>query len=101
MAIDLKTEKLISLTQATRLLPPSRDEKPVHISTLIRAIQKGHRGVTLEALRIGGRWVTSVEALQRWAERQTAARIQPTSSRSQSARDGQDRVERRLDALGL
>jgi hypothetical protein len=102
MAIDLKKETLISLAQGTRLLPPGRNEKPVHVSTLVRAILKGNDGVKLEALRVGGRWVTSVEALQRWAERQTAALVGSSSSQPRPGRAGRDeRAERRLDELGI
>jgi hypothetical protein len=102
MPIDLKKEQLITLAQGARLVPSRRDGKSTHLSTLVGAILKGNAGVKLEALRIGGRWVTSVEAIQRWAEQQTAARIQSKSARSRSARDGQnERAERRLDELGL
>jgi hypothetical protein len=100
MPIDLKKEKVFGLAVATRLLPRGRNDKPMHVSTLVRAILNKDEGERLEALRIGNKWVTSVEALQRWAERRTAARIGPPASRTgQDERD--ERVERRLDELGI
>src|SRR5262245_48947927 len=76
MAIDLTTEVTISLSQAARLLPPGRRGRPVTLSCLLRWVLSGikaHSGevVCLEALRLGGRWITSREALQRFAERLT------------------------------
>ena len=70
--------------------------------TLVRAILTGNDGVTLEGLRIGNRWTTSIEALQRWAEQRTAAIVAPASSRSRSDRSDQnERVERQLQRLGM
>jgi hypothetical protein len=75
MAIDLQTESLRSLTEAARLLPPARSNRPPHTSCLLRWILHGvntrNGRVHLEAVRLGGRWLTSVEALQRFAEAQT------------------------------
>jgi hypothetical protein len=100
--LDLRTETLVNLSRAIRPPAPGRTYKTVHRLTDVRDILKKEVGVTLQVLRIGGRWVTSVEAIQRWAEEQTAARIQSKSARSRSARDGQnERAERRLDELGL
>jgi Protein of unknown function (DUF1580) len=74
--IDLQTEKTMSLAEAIRLLPPGRTGKPIRLGTLLRWISEGSRGpggelVKLEAVRLGGRWLTSREALQRFVERLT------------------------------
>lgn len=74
--IDLTTESLHSLAQAVAWVPASRRGKRTHISTLLRWIIKGSRApdgrvIRLEALRLGGRWLTSREALQRFAARLT------------------------------
>jgi hypothetical protein len=85
MGIDFSAERIIDLKrQAPAFLGLSRNGKPVHYSFLIRAVLKGSNGVRLEAVRVGRRWVTSVEAIQRWAERQTpaAAESLPPKSRS-------------------
>ncbi len=65
--IDIKTEKLLSMSQAVRLIPPSRSGRSTHTSTLVRWIHRGVRGRRLEAVRIGGSWFTSLEALARFA----------------------------------
>jgi hypothetical protein len=77
--IDLLRENSISLTEAAGLVPPGRRGRPTHLSTLLRWIKPGVRGVRLEAVRLGGRWVTSREALQRFADRLTAAQAGPTA----------------------
>jgi hypothetical protein len=74
--IDLARESAISLKEAARLVPPARDGHRCHLSTLLRWILQGCRSPTgevvrLEALRLGGKWITSREALQRFAERLT------------------------------
>jgi len=72
MTIQLKTETIIdALKEAPGFLGAGRAGKLPYRSFMIRAIKTGHNGHRLEALRVGGRWLTSVEALQRWAEAQT------------------------------
>ncbi|OHB59997.1 MAG: hypothetical protein A2Y12_17205 [Planctomycetes bacterium GWF2_42_9] len=65
MSIDLKTEKLIPLTQASKLLPQV-DGKRIHISTLWRWCKKGLKGINLEYIRTGSKIITSKEAMQRF-----------------------------------
>lgn len=48
-------------------LAPHDEVRPLHVSTLVRWITKGIGGVRLEAEKCGGRWVTSREALRRFA----------------------------------
>lgn len=71
--IDIRTETLVPLHDACKLIPPGRNGRRTHLSTLLRWILKGSKGpegqtVRLEGVRIGGRWLTSREALQRFAE---------------------------------
>lgn len=90
--IDLQNEKTLSLTQAAKLLPPGRQGRPVNLSTVFRWIADGVQApdgsiVRLDAVRLGGRWLTSVEALQRFAEAQTPApSTRPTFVKSPAAR---------------
>jgi len=93
MAINIHAEHLLTLSQAARSLPRLRGEKPVHSGTVARWIQRGVRGVRLEAVKIGRTLVTSREALQRFAERDTPV---PTPSPVVD-----DRIERKLDEAGL
>jgi hypothetical protein len=74
--IEIGSEVLIPLRKAASLVPPARDGLRTHHSTLIRWILDGARdphgeAVRLEAIRIGNRWLTSREALQRFMERLT------------------------------
>lgn len=70
--IDLATEKVISLTAATRHLPGRRQGKRPNVTTLYRWAQHGCRGVRLETIKVGGTTCTSLEALQRFCDALTA-----------------------------
>src|SRR5262249_8075559 len=66
----------LNLAGAARLFPPHRGEKPVSPSTIFRWIMSGirladGRQIRLEARRVGGRWLTSPLAIQRFLDRQT------------------------------
>jgi hypothetical protein len=70
--IDLTAERPIPLAEAAEIVPPARSGKRTHFTTLLRWVLKGAKApdgtlVRLEALRVGGRWMTSREALQRFA----------------------------------
>jgi hypothetical protein len=60
--------------------------------------------VRLEAVRLGGRWITSVEALERFADRQTP-RLDDTPAptpRSPSKRErAATRAANELDRIGI
>ena len=86
---------------------------PTHISTLLRHITKGVRlangeVVRLEGARLGGRWITSVEAVQRFMERLTASALGDASRsnnsqlRTSTQRSRElERVDRALTAAGM
>jgi hypothetical protein len=63
----LSTENVVTLSEAAAHLPRLNGRKP-HTSTLWRWARKGIRGIKLETRRVGGRFVTSVEALDRFAK---------------------------------
>lgn len=70
----LLAETPISFAQGARLLPPGRQGRPVSPVTIYRWTKNGVRRpdgttVKLESVRVGGRWLTSVEALARFSER--------------------------------
>jgi hypothetical protein len=107
--LDLTTETPLSLAAATGLIPPGRGGERTHLSTLLRWILHGSKGpdgetVRLEAVRLGSRWVTSREAIQRFSERLTPhldrdrAEAPRTPGRRQRAAD---RAGRELDVLGI
>ena len=64
-AINTKVENLITLQEASRLLPRVNGKR-INLSTLWRWCRKGLRGVNLEYLRVGSKIVTTHEAMQRF-----------------------------------
>lgn len=104
--IDL-SEKLLSLADAAKFLPAGRRGRPVSISCLLRWIVVGVRTpsgkVRLEAIRVGSRWLTSSEALERFADRLTPrfddapARPRTTAKRRRAS----ERAERELAQNGI
>jgi hypothetical protein len=81
----------------------------VHLSTIVRWITRGVRSpagelIRLEALRCGGRWISSLEALQRFSERLTprnGGTPAPTlRSPSRRAR-AEEQAEKELRRLGF
>jgi hypothetical protein len=102
--IDLEIEQLITLPQAARLVPPARNGKKTHVSTILRWILRGVDGAHLEGARLGGRWFTSRGALQRFAERLTPNLDgeRAMAPRSPTARErAVARAERRLEKVGI
>jgi hypothetical protein len=106
---DTRIEKPIPLADACRLIPPARRGKRTHLTTLLRWILRGARSpsgeiVHLEAVRIGNRWMTSREALQRFAERLTLPLDAPAPSvpRTPARRKrASERAARELDQIGI
>jgi Protein of unknown function (DUF1580) len=91
--IDISLEQPLALAVAVKLIPPGRNGKRCHLSTLLRWIMRGSKApdgaiVRLEAIRLGGRWLTSREAIQRFAEKLTPHMgvEAPTPLRSKMAR---------------
>ena len=69
MALDLSQEQLLTLAEASRIIPGSP-----HFSTLWRWYRRGIRGICLETVIVGGRRFTSHEAIARFIGRTTASR---------------------------
>src|SRR5690242_10587978 len=109
---SLLHENAISLAQAARRVPPFRFDnegrpKPVTTSCVLRWILNGARGpggrVRLEGQRIGGRWITSAEALDRFAAALTPAPDRPAAPRRgpRVRRRAAERAARRLEEAGI
>ena len=66
-------EHLLTFPQAARRLPPSGSGKPVSPSAPWRwhkkGLKRGDETVRLEAIRIGRRYYTSTEAIERFARK--------------------------------
>ena len=90
MPINTTTETLITLRQATRVLP-SLDGKRVHISTIWRWIRIGSAGVHLEHCRLGVRLMTSREALGRFMAARTQADARPRKATRKRPRSAKQR----------
>jgi hypothetical protein len=106
--IDLRNESTISLSQAARMLPPGRRGRPVSLSCVLRWVLDGAKApdgtlVRLEAVRLGGRWITSVEALARFADRQTPKLENgPEPPRSLAKRHvASERAAAQLERIGI
>lgn len=95
----LLTENLVSLVEAARSFPTSNG-RGIHVGTLGRWRSIGVRGVRLEAVRVGGRWMTSWQALDRFVTCLNATRQASPPSETSSRRLPAN-VERQLDAEGL
>lgn len=100
--IDLLNENVISLTEAANTSPL----RP-HVSTVFRWIQRGVCGIKLESAMLGGRRVTSREAIQRFSDRVSAARRSggddsPPKRRTERQKQAAiERAERELAEAGV
>jgi hypothetical protein len=105
--IDITTEALISPADAARRLPPFRRGRPVHPSCVLRWIADGIRlrdgsRLRLAAVRIGARWLTSVEALERFVRAQTPRPADAPPPRTPVQRQrAAERAGKALEALGI
>jgi hypothetical protein len=108
--LDLTNETPITLAQTAARLPPNRLDRPVTASCVLRWVLSGVRvpgggRIRLEAVRLGGRWLTSVEALERFAERQTPGLDAPKNGAPPrppaSRRRASERAERELGRIGI
>jgi hypothetical protein len=73
--IDVLRDQLLGITAAARLLPG----RP-HCGTIMRWVQKGLGGERLEAVKVGGKWYTTREALNDFIARTTASAGGQTAS---------------------
>jgi len=68
MMIDVRGETLLHFREAAEKFPGGKR----HISTVHRYRLRGIGGVRLEALKLGGRWYTSEQAIDRFVAQLTA-----------------------------
>jgi hypothetical protein len=108
--LDLTHETPVPLAAACKLVPPARNGRACHISTLVRWIMDGVKApngdrVRLEALRMGNRWFTSREALQRFAERLTprldATETTPAPRTPRARQRASERAAAELERVGI
>lgn len=102
--IDLQTETPIYLADVPAYLPKHPTSgKRVHINAIYRWVRAGVRGVKLETIAIGGTLATSVQAVQRFCDACTAAKLgtlpAPRTNRQRQA--AIEKAERDLQAAGI
>lgn len=98
MTIDVDTEVIITLGDACRAVPP----KGVSPATMARWIQRGVRGGTrLETILIGGRRLTSREALSRFFVAQNAIESPPLSITPKQRLQQSEAARKALAEMGI
>jgi hypothetical protein len=99
MPIDINREELLTTAQAAKLLPPTRQGKPVSPSTVWRWIEHGSHGVRLEAVKLPHGWRTSAAALQRFFDERTrvAEQDRPRSPSEHERKLAADAAGRELE----
>jgi hypothetical protein len=100
MPPDLLNETLVTFPGLAKHIPPRRKGKPAHVSSIHRYRNPGIEGIRLEAVRVGGIWMTSLEAFARFCARLTAAKegAEPTATtpaQSPSAQADDRELERK------
>ncbi len=103
---DLLTEQFLSIDQIAKLLPPNRQGKPVNFSTIYRWIFTGVRSIAgdrvrLEATRMGGRWLISREALQRFSATLGSIPAPQAMPQTSAGTKASERAKKKLAALGI
>jgi hypothetical protein len=73
---DIRSETLMTLSKAAEKFPGGER----HVSTIHRYRLHGVGGIRLECLRLGGRWYTSAESVDRWVTQLNANRAGSESS---------------------
>jgi Protein of unknown function (DUF1580) len=106
--IVLGRDTIVTLTQATGLIPPRRRGRKTSVSTLFRWSTSGCRGILLPTLQCGGTRCTSVEAIQWFFEALTELSRSPGAeatsillrrSPSRRRRESED-AGKRLEQMG-
>lgn len=90
----LYDESIMTFSEAARTLPRI-DGKRVHASTIWRWAQRGIRGIRLETRRVGGRFFTSREALERFT-RALAELPPPGRQRAATMKDPKEARDRAI-----
>lgn len=106
--IEIGKEELMNLVDAAKLIPSNHSGKGcAHVASILRWIQKGSNGIHLGAVRCGGKWVTSREAIARFLQACTEAAMDELGTPAERchAPDGRRfaaaRADKELTALGV
>ena len=101
--IDIRHERPIPFREVPALpcIPGRRNGARLNIATVHRWHRHGLGGVRLEGIKVGGVLCTSLEALQRFFDRLTGTSSSPPTLPQSTPPHVQQRVEQRLDDLGV
>jgi hypothetical protein len=105
--IDISQEEPVSLNEICKLLPPGRNGKRPTLGCVLRWIQSGAPApdgsrVRLRAGRIGGRWFSSVEAVNEFIAALTPEmKDRPKSRTRRQRQSAADRTDRELTKIGV
>jgi len=92
--IDLSSETPLFFADVPQYLPKHpRSGKRVHVNAVYRWHRVGVAGVRLEAISIGGTLATSVQALQRFCDACTAAKLGTTTPPARTSRQRERAIE--------
>ena len=108
MAIDVFSETVVTLTEATNRLPKLKEGKRLHTRTMYRWVlhgccSKDGIAVRLETVKVGGATCTSLEALQRFFDRLQGdtSVVMPTKTTMKRRLRQIEAAERELREAGL
>jgi hypothetical protein len=107
MPIDIRTEPLLSLTQAAKLpiFASRRSGRPINVSTLWRWSTTGIRGIRLETIKAGGTRATTLAAIERFfrtlTDRRDDQSLPTPTCQTRERRQRIEAAERRLAAAGV
>jgi hypothetical protein len=93
-------ETVVTFAEAAARLPRVNGRK-VHVASVWRWARKGVRGVQLEAILMGGRWLTSVEALERFGVAVAATARPAGKLPAQGRREAIARAKEELRRAGI
>ena len=101
--IDLSQETVLSFNEAAGRVPSYRPGRKTHVATLHRWAKEGVRGIKLDSARLGGRLVTSAEALQRFSDKLSENPSAPSLAIQSPAirHKAVDRAEREAERIGI
>lgn len=98
--MSLLDEDLIELSDVPAMLPKASRKGGRHRCTVGRWVRQGVRGVKLETVPIGGRDVTSKQAVRRFLDRVAAARGRAPAALAAAEENALDCTNAELAAAG-
>ena len=105
--IDVFGDDVLTLGQASKLLPTGRNGSKPHLSTLLRwltqgAIARDGQRVRLSAVRYGEKWITSKAAIRFFVDRLTCRidNIPPPTTPTKKRREDAE-ISKELDKDGI